>query len=166
PVEIVRVGDERLRECTAVLWLQDRRLDLDEALTVEVGAYCRDHPGSHQRVAARILVHQQVEIALAVAGLGVGQTVEGVRQRRAGAPSTPGSSSAASVRTVAISARSGNRFGSTRESLTAEQARQEPWPARRRGPRGQWLVTHDRRRDRLRQPPSERLVADHLAGSG
>ena len=74
--------DERLGEAAAVAWLEDRRLDLEEALPVEVG---RGRPTTIRvRViasAARLLVHQQVEVALAVAGLDVGDAVEGVRQR-------------------------------------------------------------------------------------
>src|SRR5207244_10398420 len=66
-----RVGDEGLREGTAVLRLQDRRLDFDEVLAVEVRTNRRDHPRAHQHVAARVLVHQQVEVASAIASLGV-----------------------------------------------------------------------------------------------
>jgi len=82
-VEQVRAGDERLGEPAAVAWLQDRRLNLDEALAVEVGTDCGDHAGSQERVAARLLVHQQVEVALPVAGLGVGDAVERIGERAA-----------------------------------------------------------------------------------
>jgi hypothetical protein len=75
------VGDERLCERAAVLRLQDRRLDLDEAVGVEVRADRRDHARADERVTARILIHQQVEVTLAVALLGVGQPVERIRQR-------------------------------------------------------------------------------------
>ena len=43
-VELVRVRDERLGEPAAVTRLENRRLDLDEALSVEVGADRRDDP--------------------------------------------------------------------------------------------------------------------------
>ena len=43
-VEVVRVRDERLGEGASVLRLQDRRLDLDEALAVEIRANRGDHP--------------------------------------------------------------------------------------------------------------------------
>ena len=78
-VELVVVGDERLGERAAVPGLEDGRLDLDEALAVEVAADGRDHARADKEVLARLLVHQQVEVALAVARLGVGQSVKGVR---------------------------------------------------------------------------------------
>src|SRR5205823_5493004 len=62
-VEQARAGGERLREAAAVAGLQDRRLDLDEALAVEIGADLGDHAGAHDRLAPRVLVHQQVEVA-------------------------------------------------------------------------------------------------------
>ena len=80
-VEVVRVGDERLRKRAAVLRLKDGRLDLDEPFPVEVGPDLGDHPRPHQRIGARALVHQQVEIPLPVALLRVGQAVERIRQR-------------------------------------------------------------------------------------
>src|SRR6185436_18441638 len=80
-VEVVRVRDKRLRERPAVLRLQDRRLDLDEAVGVEVVTDRRDHARTDERVTARVLVHEQVEVTLPVALLGVGQPVERVRQR-------------------------------------------------------------------------------------
>ena len=75
--------DERLREAAAVTRLQDRRLDLEEALAVEVGADRRDHPRALDGLLARLLAHQEVEVALAVAQLDVLDAVERVGQRRA-----------------------------------------------------------------------------------
>ena len=71
------------REAAAVARLQDRRLDLEEALPVEVGADAATIRLRSEEVRARLLVHQQVEVALAVARLDVGEAVEGVGQRRA-----------------------------------------------------------------------------------
>ena len=80
-VELVRVGHERVGERAAVARLEDRRLDLDEPALVEVAPDRGDHPGAQLEVGARLLAHQQVEVALPVAGLRVGQPVEGVRKR-------------------------------------------------------------------------------------
>ena len=85
-VEVVRMGDERLRESTAVTGLENRRLDLDEAFAVEIRADRRDHQRADDRVAPRVLVHQQVEVALAVPDLGVGNAVERVGKRAADLP--------------------------------------------------------------------------------
>ncbi len=81
-VELVVVRLERACECAAVPWLQDRRLDLDEAVVVEGPADRADHPRSEHEVAAGLLVHQEVEVAAPVALLDVGQAVKGVRERR------------------------------------------------------------------------------------
>ena len=48
-VELVRVRDERLGEPAAVARLEDRRLDLDEALAVEVGANLGDDARARRR---------------------------------------------------------------------------------------------------------------------
>ena len=82
-LEVVPVRDERRREGAAVARLQDRCLDLDEAVGVEVPADRRDDAAAQKEVRARLLVHQQVEVALSVPQLDVGEAVEGVRQRRA-----------------------------------------------------------------------------------
>ena len=81
-VELVVMRHERPRERAAVARLQHRRLDLDEALAVEV----RREPRVTMRarsmnVGARLLVDEQVEVALAVAQLDVGEAVERVGQR-------------------------------------------------------------------------------------
>ncbi len=81
-VERVVVRHERLCESSAVARLQHGRLDLDEPPLVEDSPDRRDRPRPDQGVAARLLVHQQVEVALPVAELDVGQPVEGVGQRR------------------------------------------------------------------------------------
>ena len=48
-VEVVVVGDERLGEPASVARLEDRRLDLDEALRVEPASGLRDDPRSRER---------------------------------------------------------------------------------------------------------------------
>ena len=80
-VELVRVRDERVRERTAVPRLEHRRLDLDEPLVVEVAADRRDDPRTQEKELARVLVHEQVEVALAVARLLIREAVERVGQR-------------------------------------------------------------------------------------
>ena len=63
-------------------WLeQDRRLDLGEALLGQHPAGRRDHRGADREDPPRGLVEDQVEVALAVAGLGVGDAVADVGQR-------------------------------------------------------------------------------------
>ena len=81
-VERVPVGDERLGKRAAVPRLQDRRLHLDEAPAVERAADRRDDARADERDLARVLVHQQVEVALPIALLDVGETVERVGKRR------------------------------------------------------------------------------------
>ena len=68
-VELVRVRDERVRERPAVARLEHGRLDLDEAFAVEVAPDRRDHLRTQEEQLARLVVHEQVEVALAVAGL-------------------------------------------------------------------------------------------------
>ena len=75
-VEQLRVRRERLREAAAVAWLQDRRLDLDEPLAVEIGTDRGDHPGALDRLVARFLAHQEIEVALPIAELDVLDPVE------------------------------------------------------------------------------------------
>ena len=82
-LQLVRVRDERVRERSAVARLQHRRLHLDEALGVEVAPDRRHDLRAQEEDLARVLVHEQVEVALAIAGLRVGETVERVRK---GAP--------------------------------------------------------------------------------
>ena len=82
-VELVRVRDERLREAAAVARLEDRRLDLEEALAVEVRAHLGDDARPRGGESPRVLVHQQVEVAPPITLLDVGDPVKRVRQRRA-----------------------------------------------------------------------------------
>jgi hypothetical protein len=58
-------------------------LYLEEAALVEVTPDRRDHSRAQLEVRAGLLVHQQVEVALPVARLDVGDAVEGVRERPA-----------------------------------------------------------------------------------
>ena len=82
-LELVRVRHERLCEAAAVARLEDRRLDLEEAFAVEVGAHGADDPRAHDREPPRVLVHQQVEVPAPVARLDVRQAVERVGERGA-----------------------------------------------------------------------------------
>ena len=74
-VERVEVRRERQRRAAAVDRLQHRRLDLDEAALVEPGADRGDDLGPRHEDLARVLVRDQVELAVAEAGLDVGQPV-------------------------------------------------------------------------------------------
>ncbi len=80
-LELVRVRHEGMRERAAVAGLQHRRLHLDEAFGVEIAPDRRDDLRAQEEQLSRLLVHQEVEVALAVARLRVGQTVERVRER-------------------------------------------------------------------------------------
>jgi hypothetical protein len=78
------VGRERAREGAAVERLKDRRLDLEEAVRVEPAAHRGDHARAQDEQLARLLVGDQVELAAAVARLGVLEPVEllGRREQR------------------------------------------------------------------------------------
>ena len=75
------VGFERL--CRRATWngLQHRRLDFEEVAFDQELADVRDDLGTDTEGVAGFLVDHQVDIALAVALLGVGQAVVLVRQR-------------------------------------------------------------------------------------
>ena len=75
------VRRERPRQRAAVERLQDRRLDLDEALPVEVGADRGDDPRAVDEQLAGVLACDQVELAAAIAGLDVAQPVVLVGRR-------------------------------------------------------------------------------------
>src|SRR5680860_1247906 len=79
------MGDEGTRQGAAVERLQDRRLGLDEAVLVEPAAQLGDRLGADRKGPAALLVGEQVELALPVAGFDVLEAVELVR-RRAQAP--------------------------------------------------------------------------------
>ena len=77
-VERVVVRFERTRRGAAGEPLQDRRLQLDVAALVHVVADRRQHLRPQREDLARALVGHQVELALPVAGLDVGDAVEEV----------------------------------------------------------------------------------------
>ena len=79
-VERVVMGDERPRGRAARDHLHHRCLDLEEAAPVQVAADELNHPGARLEGAPRRLVHDQVEVALPVAALLVGEAVELLRQ--------------------------------------------------------------------------------------
>ena len=74
-IEGVVVGDERPRRGAAVERLEDRRLDLDEAVVVERAPQRRDDLRPRQEERARLLVADQVELAPAEARLDVAEAV-------------------------------------------------------------------------------------------
>ena len=80
-VELVVVGGEGTGECATVERLQDRRLDLDEAVLVEEAADLGDRPGAGLEDAPALLVRHQVELTPTEAGLGVLQAVDFVGRR-------------------------------------------------------------------------------------
>ena len=85
-VERVVVGRERPRQRAAVERLEDRRLDLEEAALVEPAADGATTLRAQDEQLARLLVGDQVELAVAVAGLDVLEPVEllGRRAQRLG----------------------------------------------------------------------------------
>src|SRR5665213_2300010 len=62
--------------------VQHRRLDLEEALLQQQAAHDRDDLRAAAQRGTRFLVDDQIEIALAVTRLDVGQAVELLRQRQ------------------------------------------------------------------------------------
>ena len=84
-VERVEVRGEGTRVGAAQGLLQDGGLDLDVALLVlHVATDRRDELGAHAEGVAHLGVHDHVGVALAVAGLAVGQAAPLVGQRTAG----------------------------------------------------------------------------------
>src|SRR3954452_8504014 len=75
-VELVVMRRERAGERAAVDRLQHRRLDLDEAVVVEVAAGGGDRLRARDEQRPRVLVGDEVELAVAEAGLRVLQPVE------------------------------------------------------------------------------------------
>ena len=80
-VERVVVGDERAGVGAAGLDVQHRRLDLDEAAVVQRAAEAGDHRVADVERPAGVGVDDEVGVALAEAGVGVGQAVPLVGQR-------------------------------------------------------------------------------------
>jgi hypothetical protein len=80
-LERVVASGEGSRQRAAVERLQDRRLDLEEALPVEVGADGRHHTSARGEELAHLGVGDQVELAPAVTRLHVGQPGVLVRGR-------------------------------------------------------------------------------------
>ena len=85
-VERVVVGDEGLGRGAAGDRVQHRRLDFEIAARDEMAAHRGDDPAAPAQGLAAFLVHDQVEIALAVAQLDIGEAVKflGQRQQRLG----------------------------------------------------------------------------------
>ena len=83
-VEGVVVGDERLGQCTAGDGVEDRRLDLDEATLLQPAPHETEQPAAHEKDAARLRRHPQIDVALPVARVDVGHAVPLVREGSAG----------------------------------------------------------------------------------
>ena len=81
-VERVVMRDERPRQRAAGDRLHHRRLDFEEAACVEEAANGRERARAHVEDAARVGIDDQVEVALAVAGLDVLEAVPLLRQRQ------------------------------------------------------------------------------------
>ncbi len=67
------VRHERSRRCAAIDRLQHRRLDFEEIVLVQELAQGPREGGAHTEGLAHLGVHHQVRVALAVAGLRVGE---------------------------------------------------------------------------------------------
>ena len=78
------LGDEGPRRCAAGDGLHHGRLDLHVAARVEEVAKLPDDLAAQEHDALHVVVGHEVEVALAVAGLGVGQAVPLVRRRAQG----------------------------------------------------------------------------------
>lgn len=80
-VQRVVVREERLGARAGRLGLEDRRIDLEEALAVEELAHHARDPRPEQEALARILVHDEVEVTPAIARLHIAQAVPFFGQR-------------------------------------------------------------------------------------
>ena len=80
-VERVVVGDERARGGAAELVPEHGRLDLDEARVGELAAERGDRGEADREDPAGVLVDDEVDVALAEAGVDVGEAVPLVGQR-------------------------------------------------------------------------------------
>ena len=83
-IERVEVGNERLGRGTTLDGLQDGRLDLHVAVGLHKAAEGGENLRALTEGLANVVVGDQVDIALAIAGLLVGKTVELLRQRTNG----------------------------------------------------------------------------------
>ena len=79
-VERVEVREERLCRSTARLILENRGLDLDEALVPEVLPDLHDEPRAREEALARLVVRHEIDIAATIAFLLIGEPVELLRR--------------------------------------------------------------------------------------
>ena len=75
-IEGVVVGDERTRVGTAGDGVQHWGFDFEEGVAVEVAADGGDDFGAHDEGVLHVGIHDEVHVALAIAELGVGESVE------------------------------------------------------------------------------------------
>ena len=78
------VCDERLRQRAARDRVQQGRLHLDEPPVLQPAPHEAHHAAPHDERAPRFLCHPQVDVALAVAGIDIGDAVPLVGERAAG----------------------------------------------------------------------------------
>ena len=83
-IERVVVGDEGLGRGAAGDRMQHRRLDFEIAARDEMAAQRGDDPAAPAQGLAALRVHDQIEVALAVAQLDIGETVKLLGQRAQG----------------------------------------------------------------------------------
>ncbi len=88
-VERVVVRDERARRRTARDGVQHRRLDFEELTLLHESPHGRDDLEARLEDLPDLWVGDEVDIALTIAGLGVGQTVVLLRQRPQGLGEQP-----------------------------------------------------------------------------
>ena len=79
--ERVVVGDERPRRRAARRAFKHRRLGFDELARLKKAADMRDDPRPQLQTRARLRVDDQIEVALPVDLLRIGETVEFFRER-------------------------------------------------------------------------------------
>src|SRR5262249_38492277 len=81
-VERVVVRDKRSGECTARDWLHHRRFDFEESTLDEELPDRRDHAAAQLEYAARVGVHDEIEVALTIPDLDVLEPMPLLRQRK------------------------------------------------------------------------------------
>ena len=80
-VKEVVVGGKRAGICTTVDRLQDRGFELEEPVVIEIPADKGDDPVPAPEYLPALVIHNQINITLAIALFDVGQAVEFLRER-------------------------------------------------------------------------------------
>ena len=79
-VKRIEMGHERTRRRTAGIGYEHRGFNLHKALAVQIGANGTNDFGTLDKGIARILVHNQIDIALTIAHIGISKAVEFFRK--------------------------------------------------------------------------------------